>query len=48
MVRSAQLVIPTITSSEITSKYIQLQYISEATHEVKVEAHSLLPQQSQT
>ena len=33
MVRSAQLVVPTITSSEITSKYIQLQYISEATHQ---------------
>ena len=43
-VRSAQLVIPTITSSKITSKYIQLQYISEATHQVKVKAHSPLPQ----
>ena len=47
-VRSAQLVVPTITSSEITSKYIQLQYISEATHQVKIEAHSLLPQWSRT
>ena len=35
MVRPTQLVVPTITSFEITS-----QYLSEATHQVKVEAHT--------
>ena len=35
MVRPTQLVVPTVTSFEITS-----QYLSEATHQVKVEAHS--------
>ena len=35
MVRLTQLVVPTVTSFEITS-----QYLSEATHQVKVEAHS--------
>ena len=48
MVQPAQLVIPTATSFEITSKYTQFHYIAEATHQEKIETHSPLPQQSRS